>query len=170
MEQRGYLLQLLWTPSLLHLDEYSFLLVFSLCSNRSMASGLSILKRHKGKNRDLVSPHYCCCLVAQLCPTLCNPRDCSLLGSSVHGIFPGKTTGVGCHFLLQRIRSNNILAFISITTLWRRGRFWDGLMGSKATLGVLTYTPSQQIIPTPECESESVTHFSCIQLLWPHGL
>ena len=26
-------------------------------------------------------------LVAQLCPTLCNPLDCSLPGSSVHGIF-----------------------------------------------------------------------------------
>ena len=26
-------------------------------------------------------------LVAQSCPTLCAPMDCSLLGSSVHGIF-----------------------------------------------------------------------------------
>ena len=25
-------------------------------------------------------------LVAQSCPTLCNPMDCSLAGSSVHGI------------------------------------------------------------------------------------
>ena len=25
-------------------------------------------------------------LLAQLCPTLCNPMDCSSLGSSVHGI------------------------------------------------------------------------------------
>ena len=25
--------------------------------------------------------------VAQSCPTLCNPVDCSLPGSSVHGIF-----------------------------------------------------------------------------------
>ena len=25
--------------------------------------------------------------VSQSCPTLCNPMDCSLLGSSVHGIF-----------------------------------------------------------------------------------
>ena len=25
-------------------------------------------------------------LVAQLCPTLCNPKDCSLPGSSIHGI------------------------------------------------------------------------------------
>ena len=30
--------------------------------------------------------------------------DCSPPGSSVHGIdFPGKNTGVGCHFLLQEI-------------------------------------------------------------------
>jgi len=28
--------------------------------------------------------------VAQLCPTLCHPMDCSLLGSSVHGIFQAK--------------------------------------------------------------------------------
>ena len=27
------------------------------------------------------------CVHAQLCPTLCNPMDCSLLGSSVHEIF-----------------------------------------------------------------------------------
>ena len=27
------------------------------------------------------------CSGAQSCPTLCNPMDCSLPGSSVHGIF-----------------------------------------------------------------------------------
>ena len=43
------------------------------------------------------------CLVTQLCLTLCNPMDCSLLGSSVHGNSPGKNTGVGCHALLQGI-------------------------------------------------------------------
>ena len=37
-----------------------------------------------------------CC--AQPCPTLCN-----LPGSSVHGDSPGKSTGVGCHALLQGI-------------------------------------------------------------------
>ena len=35
--------------------------------------------------------------VAQSRPTLSNPMDCSLPGSSVHGIFPGKSTGVRCH-------------------------------------------------------------------------
>ena len=39
-------------------------------------------------------------LVAQLCPTLCDPMDCSSPGSSVHGDSPGKNTGVGCHALL----------------------------------------------------------------------
>ena len=33
-------------------------------------------------------------LVAKSYPTLCNPMDCSL---------PDKNTGMGCHFLLQRI-------------------------------------------------------------------
>ena len=28
--------------------------------------------------------------VAQLCPTLCDPKDCSLPGFSVHGIFQAK--------------------------------------------------------------------------------
>ena len=48
----------------------------------------------------------CACMHARLlqsCPTLCDPMDCSLLGSSVHGDSPGKNTGVGCHDLLQGI-------------------------------------------------------------------
>ena len=43
------------------------------------------------------------CSVTQSCLTLCDPKDCSLQGFSVHGIFPGKSTGLGCHFLLQGI-------------------------------------------------------------------
>ena len=39
----------------------------------------------------------------QFCPTLCDPIDCSLPGSSVHGNFPGENTGGDCHFLLQGI-------------------------------------------------------------------
>ena len=34
-------------------------------------------------------------------PTQCDPMDCSLPGSSVHGILLGKNTGVGCHISLQ---------------------------------------------------------------------
>ena len=53
----------------------------------------------------LFSLRLCCvlCLVAQSCPTLCNPMEHSPPGSSVHGDSPGKNTGVGCHALLQGI-------------------------------------------------------------------
>ena len=37
----------------------------------------------------------------QSCLTLCDPMDCSLPDFSVHGILPGKNTGVGCHVFLQ---------------------------------------------------------------------
>ena len=46
------------------------------------------------------------CLVAWSCPTLYNPVDCRLPGSSVHGDFPGKNAGKGCHALLQGNLSN----------------------------------------------------------------
>ena len=42
------------------------------------------------------------CLVAQLCLTFCDPMDCNLPGSSVHGDSAGKNTGVGCHDPLSR--------------------------------------------------------------------
>ena len=40
---------------------------------------------------------------AQSCPTLCDPMDCSLSGSSVHGIFQAKNSGKSHHFFLQEI-------------------------------------------------------------------
>ena len=41
------------------------------------------------------------CLVSQSCPILCDPVDCSLPGSYIHGDPLGKNIGVGCHALLQ---------------------------------------------------------------------
>ena len=45
----------------------------------------------------------CVNVYAQSCPTLCDPKDDSPPGSSVHGNSPGRNTGVGCHTLLQGI-------------------------------------------------------------------
>ena len=42
------------------------------------------------------------CLHAQSYPALCDPMDCNSQSCCVHN-FPGKNTGVGCHFLLQGI-------------------------------------------------------------------
>ena len=63
-------------------------------SNPGLPQCRQTLYRHKGS---------VCVLVARSCPTLCDPMDCSPPGSSVHGIFPGKITGVGSLSLLQGI-------------------------------------------------------------------
>ena len=41
--------------------------------------------------------------VTHSCPTLCDPMDCSLARLFHPWDFPGKHTGVGCHFPLQEI-------------------------------------------------------------------
>ena len=38
-----------------------------------------------------VSFHICVCLVAQLCPPLCDPMNCSQTDSSVHGVLQART-------------------------------------------------------------------------------
>ena len=51
----------------------------------------------------LTSLCHSLCLIAQLCPTVCNPMDCSPPGSSIHGDSLRKNIGVGCHAFLQGI-------------------------------------------------------------------
>ena len=55
--------------------------------------------------------------VAQLRPILSDPMDCSLPGSSVHGIFQAKSTGVGCHRLLQIVCQQHIKIQLSFKKL-----------------------------------------------------
>ena len=46
--------------------------------------------------------HTCACLVAQSCPTLCDPKD-PKSARLLTWDSPGKNIGVGSHFLLQGI-------------------------------------------------------------------
>ena len=52
--------------------------------------------------------------VAQSCPTLSDPMDCSLPGP---WDFPGRSTGVGCHCLLQcmKVKSESEVAQSCLT-------------------------------------------------------
>ena len=50
-----------------------------------------------------VIPYYVSVSVAQPCPTLCDHRDFSPPGSSVHGKSQVRITAMGCHFLLQGV-------------------------------------------------------------------
>ena len=71
--------------------------------NKHLVIFFSPLENLKAASRLAKSVLSAKCLVAQLCPTLRNPMDCSPLVSSVHGDSPGKNIGVGCHALLQGI-------------------------------------------------------------------
>ena len=62
---------------------------------------LSVYRHYFLSDKILLIPYMCS--VIQLYWILCNPMDCSLSDSSVHGDSPGKNTGVGSHFLLQGI-------------------------------------------------------------------
>ena len=66
-------------------------------------------------------------LVAQLCPTLCNPMDCSLPGSSVHGIFQARILEwVAISFSRGSSQSKNQTQVSCIAgrffTLWATGK------------------------------------------------
>ena len=54
------------------------------------------------KNQIAMNQHIGESEVAQSCPTLCDPMDCNIPASSLWG-FLGKSSRVGCHFLLQGI-------------------------------------------------------------------
>ena len=61
-----------------------------------------------------------CMLVTQPCLTLCDPSDCSPLGSSIHGFL--QATWAGCYFLLQGMfptqGSNPGLAHCKQINIW----------------------------------------------------
>ena len=51
--------------------------------------------------RDILHKSFMHVHSLQTCLTLCNPKDYSPPGSSVHGDSSGKNSGMGCHFLHQ---------------------------------------------------------------------
>ena len=63
--------------------------------------GLNCYKSRNLEHRLIVDV----CVCVHLFLTLCDPIDCSPPSSYIHKIFPGKNTGVGCHFLLQGVFS-----------------------------------------------------------------
>ena len=66
----------------LHIQTHIINWLFDIHLNDSQ---LLQIQYHSG-----ISPRICCCLVPKLCPTVCNPMDCSPPGSSVHGISQGR--------------------------------------------------------------------------------
>ena len=83
------------------------------------------------------------CFVAQSCPSLCDPMDCSPTGTSVHGDSPSHSTGVGCHAFLQGI-------FLTQESNWgllhgSRMLYWLSYQGSPYNPRITTKSPEAMI-------------------------
>ena len=72
----------------------------------------------------------------------CDPMDCSLPGSSVHGIFPGKDTGVGCCARLQGILPDLGIEAPFLMSPTLPGRFFT----TSTTLRTLSFFRSWQFL------------------------
>ena len=102
----------------------------------------------------------CCCMHAKSLwsyPTLCNPMDCSLPGSSVHGTLQARILGWVCHALLQFIfltqgLNPHLLHLLHWWVLYQWVLYQ--LVGSLAPPGKVK-SKSHSVVSDP---------------LWPHGL
>ena len=74
---------------------------------------------------------HCAVLVTQSCLTLCDPVDCSLTGSSVHGDSPGKNTGVDSHTLLQGNLLDPVIEPVSPASPALAGGFFTTVLPGK---------------------------------------
>ena len=69
------------------------------------------------------TPRYICCrLAAKSYPTLCNPMDCCLLGSSVHGILQTRIL----EWVAMPVSSNSVL----LQTIVVQGIFFPSFLSS----------------------------------------
>ena len=98
--------------------------------------------------------------VAQSCLTLCDPMDCSLTKFLCTWAFPGKNTGVGCHFLVQGTfptQESNLSLLHCRQTLYLRSH-----QGSpchvKPTLNKHAY-----VSPVHLCQSSSQTQLGTLR-------
>ena len=105
--------------------------------------------------QNFLQSHWWLCLVAQSCSTLCNPMDCNPPGSSVHGDFPGKNTGVACHTLLQMNLPNSKIKLRSPAL--QMDSLPSEPPGKAKNIGVGSLSLLQGIFPTQES-----TRISCV--------
>ena len=109
------------SPRILQWVAYSFSRGSSQPRNQSRVFCISGRFFTSWATRESPIPICTCAKSLQLCPTFCNPMDCSLPGYSVNGDSPGKNTGVGCHDLFQWIFLTEGLNLCILWLLqWRR--------------------------------------------------
>ena len=69
----------------IYLEIIQYALLLFLCVTM-LIKPFGLLSNYNIESTNEPNSLYVCCLVIKLCPTLCDPMECSLPGSSVHGI------------------------------------------------------------------------------------
>ena len=94
--------------------------------------------------------------VTQSCPTLCNPMDCSLPGSSIHGILQARILEWSA-FLFSRGSSQPRSPALQVNSLLSEPS------GKSKSTGVGSLFLLQWIFPTQE---SNLCHLHCRQILY----
>ena len=121
--------------------------------------------------------HTCMRVQSLSCLTLWNRMDCSMPGSSDHGIFPGKNIGVDWHIFLQNrykyifnISSllHNLPLSLIFCWLSVQPRIWDQLrILQELVWGLLYLSPTLKMICWHACGPDSDhTYRSRFYLHW----
>ena len=78
----------------------------------------------------------CVCVCVQLYLMLCDPVDCSLPGSSVHGISQARNTGAGLSFPSPGNLPNPGIELTSLESPALVGRFftWEAALYTQSTM------------------------------------
>ena len=98
-------------------------------------------------------PLRCQSKVAHLCPTLCDPMDCSLPGSSIHRIFQARilewaaiSFSLGSSRPRDQTQGSNPRLLHSRQTLYRLSKMWQVITTIKHTFTPVTVTPGRSFI------------------------
>ena len=94
--------------------------------------------------------------VAQSCPTLSDPMDCSLTGSSIHGIFQARVLGWGASAFsrvdLPVVYSLSILWFSSTVLVFVISLYFCTYLCKDCLLGGMVMSGSVMYLQHLECE------------------
>ena len=113
----------------------------------------------------LFSPWWKVQVLVSQCPTLCDPMDCSLPGSSCPWDFPGKNTEVCCHFLLQGIFPTKALNSglphcLPILYRLTHNNYFEGYPLRQCTCSILEISPTNLSIQGGSSLQQLLLYFS----------
>ena len=104
--------------------------------------------------------------VTQSCPTLCDPMDCSLPGSSIHGDSSEKNTRVGCHALHQGtfLTQGSNLGLLHCGRILYHPSHQPSIVNQDLSPAPFSVSPKQHYSPLPEGDWQA--HSSSRDCLW----